>query len=189
MSSATRTNRQKSASNRPPGKKEAVLETGKGRRKTVRWVIVSGLILLMAASSAYLVNRAGHAPQPSAVAKEVRHPVALFEDGKARHFQLETAEGITVRYFVLKSSDGVIRAAFDACDVCWRSGRGYVQEGDLMVCVNCGRRFASIHINEVKGGCNPAPLKRAVVGNELVIQVEDLRSGGRYFDFRGRGAS
>jgi uncharacterized membrane protein len=92
-----------------------------------------------------------------------------------------------VRYFVLKSSDGVLRAAFDACDVCWPENKGYFQRGDYMVCRNCGRKFASIKVNEVKGGCNPAPLERSVVGEKLVIQMKDIELGKRYFNFAGGG--
>ena len=29
-----------------------------------------------------------------------------------------------------------------------------------MVCNNCGQKFSSDLINEIKGGCNPAPLER-----------------------------
>jgi len=83
----------------------------------------------------------------------------------------------------LKSADGVVRAAFDACDVCWRSGKGYTQDGDEMVCKNCGRRFASNRINDVQGGCNPAPLNRSVEGDHLIIQAEDIVRGRAYFDF------
>jgi uncharacterized membrane protein len=110
----------------------------------------------------------------------------LFSDGKARHFEYETPEGIAVKYFVLKSSDGVIRAAFDACDVCWPAGKGYYQDGDVMVCRNCSRRFASVRVNEVKGGCNPAPLQRRVENGQLVIETADLLTGRRYFDFGSR---
>ena len=53
----------------------------------------------------------------------VSYPANLFEDGKARHFKYQN-DDITVRYFILKSSDGIIRAAFDACDVCWPAGKG-----------------------------------------------------------------
>jgi uncharacterized membrane protein len=81
----------------------------------------------------------------------------------------------------------VIRAAFDACDVCWPSGKGYFQDGDHMVCRNCGRRFVSVKVNEVKGGCNPAPLNRKVEGKDLVIQVADILDGRKYFDFSERG--
>ena len=50
---------------------------------------------------------------------------------KARHYTYSAPGGITIKYFIIKSSDGVIRAAFDACDVCWPSGKGYQQEGGL----------------------------------------------------------
>ena len=85
-----------------------------------------------------------------------------------------------------RSSDGIIRAAFDACDVCWPAGKGYYQEGDYMVCRNCGRRFASVLVNEVKGGCNPAPLNRGVTGDKLLINVNDIVEGKQYFDFSGK---
>jgi uncharacterized membrane protein len=119
-------------------------------------------------------------------ADEVRFSMAQFDDGQARHFEHEVGD-LTVRYFVLKSSDGVVRAAFDACDVCWPAGRGYVQEGDVMVCRNCGRRFASVRINEVKGGCNPAPLQRAIDGDQLVIRIADIEAGKGYFDLKQKG--
>jgi uncharacterized membrane protein len=109
----------------------------------------------------------------------------MFDDGRARHFQ-HRANGLTIQYFVLKSSDGIIRAAFDACDVCWPAGKGYFQDGDVMVCRNCGRRFASVRINEVKGGCNPAPLTRTIRGNQLVIKIDDIISGQSYFNFKER---
>ena len=112
----------------------------------------------------------------------VTFPAAMFADGKARHFEHRNGRH-TIRFFVLKSSDGIIRAAFDACDVCWPAGKGYYQEGDYMVCRNCGRRFASVLVNEVKGGCNPAPLNRNMNGDQVVIQVKDILEGKRYFNF------
>lgn len=115
---------------------------------------------------------------------QVAYPVTLFDDGVARHYEY-AADGMTIRYFLLKSSDGVIRAAFDACDVCWPAGKGYYQEGDEMICRNCGRRFSSQKINEVKGGCNPAPLNRRVEGDQVVITVTDIMEGKTYFDFSG----
>lgn len=124
-----------------------------------------------------------------AAEKEITYPTKIFEDGKAKHFQYKvnspTGKNISIRYFLLKSSDGVIRAAFDACDVCWPEGKGYFQKGDFMICRNCGRRFASVRINEVQGGCNPAPLKREIKGDKVVIKIKDLLEGVQYFNFRG----
>ncbi len=114
---------------------------------------------------------------------EISFPVSQFADGKARHFTYPAPGGVTIKYFIIKSSDGVIRAAFDACDVCWPSGKGYQQEGDSMVCRNCGKKFASKLVSEVKGGCNPAPLKRTIRGNQLIIQAKDILDGRNYFNF------
>lgn len=111
-------------------------------------------------------------------------PLASINDGKAHHFKVQATDGIMVTFFVLKSKDGVIRAAIDACDVCYRAGKGYEQDGDFMVCLNCGMRFASNRINEVKGGCNPAPLTRTVEGNTLVIAMADIDQNSWYCKYK-----
>ncbi|HSR13441.1 MAG TPA: DUF2318 domain-containing protein [Thermodesulfobacteriota bacterium] len=147
-------------------------------RSTVALVAVIAIGFPLAAAT---VN-AGPKPEAS----EVTYPVKTFDNGKARFYEYKTGN-ITVKYFVLKSSDGVIRAAFDACDVCWPEGKGYYQKDDFMVCRNCGRKFPSIRVNDVTGGCNPGALKRQVVGDTLVIKVQDILEGKRYFDFAKKG--
>jgi len=107
-------------------------------------------------------------------------PLAALDDGQA-HFYQADAGGKNVRFFAMKSGDGVYRAAFDACDVCYEAKKGYTQDGEFMVCNNCGQRFHSSRINEVKGGCNPAPLNRVVEGDHLVIALGDIAQGGFYF--------
>lgn len=111
-------------------------------------------------------------------------PVASIDDGKAHHFKVQAGDGVMVTFFVLKSKDGVIRSAIDACDVCYRAGKGYEQSGDEMVCLNCGMRFASARINEVKGGCNPAPLARTIEGNTLVIAMADIDRNSWYCAYK-----
>lgn len=107
-------------------------------------------------------------------------PLKDVDDGEAHFFRYKDGKK-EVKFFVVKSSDGVIRAAFDACDVCFPAGKGYSRDGDFMICNNCNRRFHSSRINEVKGGCNPAPLARQVVGENLVVSVEDIIPGVRFF--------
>lgn len=113
-------------------------------------------------------------------AAEVKIPLKALDSGKAVFLKADV-EGKEIYYFALKSSDGVYRAAYDTCDVCFRSNRGYRQEGDLMVCNNCGQTFPSAKVNEIKGGCNPAPLSRSVWGEYLVIKKSDIAAGGNYF--------
>jgi uncharacterized membrane protein len=109
----------------------------------------------------------------------VRLAVSDLNDGKAHYYRYNG--GRAIDFFVLRSSDGVIRAAFDACDVCFREKKGYRQEGDLMVCNNCEQQFPSVKINEIKGGCNPAPLERQVQGDYLVLRAKDIEQGSFYF--------
>lgn len=118
-------------------------------------------------------------------AADMTYPASQFSDGKAKFFSYKTPEGITVKYFIIKSSDGVIRAAFDACDVCWPEGKGYEQKGDFMVCRNCGKKFASTKVNEVTGGCNPSALARKTENGQVIIKSDDILKGKRYFDLKG----
>ena len=177
-------------------KKAAVM--GGEKKKGGLMPIILGVVLVAAIAGAYTAYTQLSSPDaPAAIAAApaavqavaatglVSYPVSLFDDGKARHFDYQDGDK-TIRYFVIKSADGVLRAAFDACDVCWPAGKGYYQEGDVMVCRNCGRKFASNLVNEVKGGCNPAPLKRKVENGMLVIHPDDIRSGGGYFNFKGK---
>ena len=111
---------------------------------------------------------------------KIQIPITDVSDGDAHYYQYKNG-GSTVKFFVVKSNDGIIRAAFDACDVCFPAKKGYSQDGDFMICNNCGKRFHSSRINVVKGGCNPAPLNRQVVGENLVINVDDIIPGSRFF--------
>jgi uncharacterized membrane protein len=113
-------------------------------------------------------------------ADAVRIPLKTLDSGKVLFLSLES-EGRPLYYFALKSQDGAYRAALDACDVCYRTNRGYRQEGDLMVCNNCGQSFPSNRIGEIKGGCNPHPLARRIEGQYLVIGKADIVAGKEYF--------
>ncbi|MDT8396444.1 MAG: DUF2318 domain-containing protein [bacterium] len=169
-------------------KKAAVLQSRKSKAPMFITLIVAaalaggGMFLLGGEKEAGPV--AATAAVKSTGATEFSYPVSDFNDGKARYYSFKSPKGLDIRYFIMKSSDGVIRAAFDACDTCWAAGKGYRQEGDVMVCNNCGLRFPSVKINEVKGGCNPSPLTRTVAGGNVIIKVRDIiEQGSFYFNF------
>jgi uncharacterized membrane protein len=175
--------------------KKAFITAQPGRHFNFKRVVPAAIILALAAGvglylTNHILNIQGTADMVSASKTDVHtdqvsFPLTEFADGKARHYAHDF-NGMTIKYFILKSSDGVVRAAFDACDVCWRAGKGYVQQGDFMICRNCGRQFDSVMVNEVQGGCNPAPLKRRVEGQQLIIRIQDIEKGSRFFDFRGK---
>jgi uncharacterized membrane protein len=170
-------------------KKAAVL--GNRPRPPMRGLLIGAACLALAVGAgAYYVivgpagGRAASAPAPVVTATDgvVTFPTTLFVDGIAKHFSYQHGD-LTIKYFLVRSLDGVIRAAFDACDVCWPSGKGYYQQGDFMVCRNCGQRFETLRVGDMHGGCNPAPLIRAIDQDRIIIRIDDLLKGQHYFDF------
>jgi len=169
-------------------KKAMILNTGKKSRSPVVIAVIV-VIAVTAGLGLFLFPGGDSATSPTAITQtttddgQIAYAVSQFDDDQAHHFSFaDAASGTAIAYFILKSTDGVIRAAFDACDVCWPEGKGYVQDGTAMVCRNCNRRFESVMVNEVQGGCNPAPLTRTIAGDRVVIRIDDLRKGQGYFN-------
>lgn len=85
----------------------------------------------------------------------------------------------------LKASDGTIKTAFNTCQVCFDSGRGYYkQEGDVLVCQNCGNRFQADQVEQVKGGCNPVPImkeNKTDDGTNITISQDFLKQNKDLF--------
>jgi hypothetical protein len=171
---------QDAGAGRTSAKREAVVSGGrKDSRSTLIGLGVAAAVVGLVAFFIFGGGSSGFTAV-RAEAGMVRIPVAEVNDGYAHYYTYDD-RGRDVNFFVLRSSDGVIRAAFDACDVCFQEKKGYRQEGDIMVCNNCGQRFPSVQINVLKGGCNPAPLDRAVQGDYLVMKASDIQQGGYYF--------
>jgi uncharacterized membrane protein len=96
-------------------------------------------------------------------------------DGNAQFFDYEG-----IKFFVVRAKDGSVKTAFDACDVCYKSKKGYRQEGDDMVCNNCGNhyRISGLGTANLKGGgCWPGYLEASIDGDYMVIAKSSLESG------------
>ena len=148
-------------------------------------LLALAIVALVGAAVYFVAGRGAAAPAADASTVEaaggdVSIPVANL-GAKARFYEYKAASGKTVRFFAVRSSDGAYRAALDACDVCFAAKKGYSQDGDDMVCNNCGNRFHSAQINEVHGGCNPVGLARKVAGDKLTISARELEAGAGYF--------
>lgn len=76
----------------------------------------------------------------------------------ASFFPVEV-DGTRMEVIAVKDSKGNIRTAFNTCQVCYDSGRGYYeQSGSNLVCQNCGNRFSMDQVEIESGGCNPWPI-------------------------------
>jgi len=158
---------------------------GKRSNTTLHIALAAGALVIVAIIAAVVVmNHGGGTPAAATTASSssgnITMPMSQVNDGKAHFYSFNTG-GTTVKYFVLADKTGKVRAALDACEVCFAQKKGYHQEGDSMVCNNCGKVFPSAQINVITGGCNPIPLDKSISGGQLTITSDSLAQGAQYF--------
>lgn len=104
--------------------------------------------------------------------------IPVSEISETAKFYPAEINGIELEALAVKAPDGSIRTAFNTCQVCYSSGRGYyVQEGNVLVCQNCGNRFAMDDVEVTRGGCNPVPITeeyKTVSDDSITISKEYL---------------
>ena len=88
-------------------------------------------------------------------------------------------DGVRMEVLAVKAPDGTIRTAFNTCQVCYASGRGYfAQTGTLLICQNCGNRYRMSQIERQAGGCNPVPIlpaNKTITAQTITVSKEYLR--------------
>ena len=149
----------------------------------VKFGVLLGLCLVALVTVAFGFNIPGMGKfeKVKPVNGVVTIPVTKVSDGTAHYFRL-TEGGKELSFFIVKGSDGAIHTAFDACDVCFKEKKGYVQAGDQMQCKNCNQKFAISRIGAASGGgCNPSHLPAKVDAKSVSISVADLKAGARFF--------
>lgn len=109
--------------------------------------------------------------------------ISLSDVSETAGFYEYDSNGVRVKYIAVKGSDGVVRTAFDACEVCYRAKKGYSQVGSDLVCNNCGLKFAIDGLGtKNKGqGCWPAYLPNEVKDGRIYIKKADLDAGSYLF--------
>jgi uncharacterized membrane protein len=106
------------------------------------------------------------------VAENNRVTIPLSElTDSSLHFYTAEVNGTVIRFLVIHKTNGDYTATLDACQICGRSG--YRQEGQNIICRNCG---ASIYVPSIgdRGGCNPIPVKSSVSGGEVIVDLSAL---------------
>ena len=97
-----------------------------------------------------------------------------------------TIDGQEMELMAVRASDGTIRTAFNTCQSCYTSGAGYyVQEGEDLVCQNCGSHFKPDQVETQSGGCNPWPIfaeNKTVTEDTIKISYDFLKESSPIFD-------
>ena len=150
------------------------------RTKQVVWASIVIVALLVGAVSVFAFSL-GKYEKVKVSGGVATIPVNKLTDGKAHFYKFEDS-GKEITFFATKAADGSIKTAFDACDACYKSKKGYEQQGDKMNCKNCNQKFAIDRLGpNATGGCNPGYLPHQQSGNNITSSVNDLKGGARYF--------
>jgi high-affinity iron transporter len=142
-----------------------------------RWSFAAAFIcvaVVLSLAAEFVYARVAAAPvqatQLVVVGGRARIPLSEVADAKL-HYYTADAGGTVLRFLVIRKPNGEYAAALDACQICgWA---GYRQEGQNVICRNCG---AAIYIPSIgeSGGCNPVAVKSSVEGGELVVDLSAL---------------
>lgn len=111
--------------------------------------------------------------------------IPLNEVTEEASFYPVEVDGTKLEVLAIKASDGTVRTAFNTCQICYSSGRGYyVQNGDALICQNCGNQFDADQVEIVRGGCNPVPIfeeNKVVTADSITISNEFLKQTSNIF--------
>ena len=169
-------------------KREQFSQPSKGN---FNWLMLMVIVALLAVIGYLVTSRLSQDPTATVASakaiqlapgdSEARIPLSEINDGKAKFYDATLSNGTSVRFFVVKTADGIYRTALDACQVCFDAHKGYYQDGDDMVCRKCGRHFRTTSIGYGTSGCHPMGLHGTVERENLLIQTSELETGSQYF--------
>ncbi|GHU82110.1 hypothetical protein AGMMS50284_3440 [Clostridia bacterium] len=115
-------------------------------------------------------------PRTSVTGESLVIPIS--EVSATAKFYPVTVDGTDLEVIAVQAPDGSIRTAFNTCQVCYSSGNGYYkQEGDELVCQNCGNHFTMDQVAVSHGGCNPVPIlddSKSVTADTITIPYDYL---------------
>jgi len=157
------------------------------RRRQRRWMLLAAgscLIVVLALTADFVYAQVAAAPPPAqTITAEQgvgRIPVSAVDDGRL-HFFLLDADGTQIRFLVIRKPSGGYATALDACAIC--GPIGYRQEGQNVVCRNCG---APIYIPTIGqgGGCNPVAFASRIEGGQIIFQVKSIAEAAKPFTSR-----
>jgi high-affinity iron transporter len=146
-------------------------------RRQRRWSFAAAtlcVLVIVSLAAEFAYSRAMAAPAPARVLtaahNQVRIPLSELTDSSL-YFYTVNLSGTSMRFVVVHQTNGNYIVALDACQICGWSG--YRQQGQNVICRNCG---ATIYIPSIgeHGGCNPVPVKSTVDRGEVIVDLASL---------------
>lgn len=143
-----------------------IKESKKAKKRNNIPMIAAAVVLCLAVAITFIVRQYKHniaeipdngTPQVIAEGESLIIPVS--DISTTVSFYPVEIDGTQMEVIAVLDSEGNIRTAFNTCQICYGSGLGYyIQDGNDLVCQNCGNRFTVDEVEIKSGGCNPLPI-------------------------------
>ncbi len=128
-------------------------------KKSYKLIFAIIAAIIVVSAGIFIIKFAGNDSQNNVAVADIVISKSQITD-KVTFYPVKAGK-TNMEVLAVKASDGTIRTAFNTCQVCNGSPRAYYkQEGDVIVCQNCGNRFSMDMIEQQRGGCNPIPIYR-----------------------------
>jgi high-affinity iron transporter len=146
-------------------------------RRQRRWSFAAAALcvaVVLSLTAEYVYARSMNAPVQAkllvAQNNQVRIPLSDLTDSSL-HYYTADVDAAEIRFLVIHKTNGDYATALDACQICGTAG--YRQEGQNIICRNCG---AAIYVPSIgdAGGCNPIAVKSQVEGGEVIVDLSAL---------------
>jgi Predicted membrane protein len=146
-------------------------------------IIIIGLVAILLIGFVVIKNISGGGAEDKTALQDLKIVKSEITD-VAKFYPYKVGK-TNMEVLAVKASDGSIRTAFNTCQVCYDSGKGYYeQSGDKLICQNCGNQFQLDQIEKIKGGCNPVPIleeNKTDDGTNITIIADFLASNKDLF--------
>ncbi len=164
-------------------REESVKKSTESRKSKRGIAIVAGIVVILAAAI-FIVkgNTGGDISETASDDGDLK--ILKSEITEMAKFYPYNANGTKLEILAVKASDGTIRTAFNTCQVCNGSPKAYYkQQGEVLVCQNCGNRFEMDMIEQQRGGCNPIPIMKdektddgtnIIISKDFIARNKDL---------------
>jgi len=151
-------------------------------RRQRRWMLLAAgscLIVVLGLTADFVYTEVAAAPPPAqevtAQDNVVHIPTATVDDGRL-HFFTVNVNSTETRFLVIRRPGGGYATALDACAIC--GPIGYRQEGQNVICRNCGAPIYIPTIGQV-GGCNPIAFASHVEAGQIAFNVAAIAEAAR----------
>ena len=132
------------------------------------------LAVILSLTAEFVYTRASAKPpaaeQLAATGNIVRIPLSDMSGASVRFYTVD-AQGVALRFLVIRKPNGDYATALDACQIC--GAIGYRPQGSILVCRNCGAPVNAASIGS-PGGCNPIAFPSRVEGTSIVVDLSAL---------------